>query len=131
MLPLEAAIAVDEPVDLTIEHPPDDVLTHAVSAIDVALFSQVVTDAAGGDFPDERKVRRLQRIDTRSTLESRTGSQTIGDRFASATPSRKIASELDCCIFRDNWRVGDGGVQGAQEIGRSPNIALQDPAQGA
>src|SRR5262249_23607224 len=49
----EPPVAVNEPVDLSIEDPPDDILADPVAAIDVQLLPQVIADAAGRDLRDQ------------------------------------------------------------------------------
>src|SRR5205807_3860470 len=55
---LVAALAEDEPINRLIQHPPDDVLAHLISAIGVQLDVQVVAGAAGGDLRKELRPSR-------------------------------------------------------------------------
>ncbi len=50
---LVAVLPQDEPVDLSIEHTPDDILVNAVAPVGLSLIVQVVADAAGGDLGDQ------------------------------------------------------------------------------
>ena len=50
---LVSALAKDEPVDLPVEHAPDDVFADAIAAIDVSFSCEVVAGAAGGDLGDK------------------------------------------------------------------------------
>ena len=49
----EFAVSQDEPIDLLIEHAPDDVFLHAIPAIDIKLGVEVVTGAARSHLSDE------------------------------------------------------------------------------
>jgi hypothetical protein len=51
--PVVLPLAQDEIVDRPILRPPDHVLPHPISTIDIQLLMQVIADAAGRDLGDQ------------------------------------------------------------------------------